>query len=297
MKGIILAGGKATRLYPLTKMITKQLLPIYDKPMIYYPLANLMLAGITEIAIISTKRDMPFIHELLGDGSNLGVSLTYIEQASPNGIAESFILAENFIGDDNVCLILGDNIFYGHELADKLNEAAKIKDGGIVFAYHVRDPERYGVVEFDNNYNAIDIVEKPKNPKSSWAVTGIYFYDNKVIDIAKSLKPSARGELEITDVNKTYLLQQKLKVQLLGRGVAWLDTGTVDSLIEASDFVRTLQNRQGLKIACIEEVAYHKGYIDKHKLNTIANLHGNNSEYGKYLLEIASHEEDLWTKK
>jgi glucose-1-phosphate thymidylyltransferase len=282
MKGIILAGGSGTRLFPLTKSISKQILPVYDKPMIYYPLSILMLADIKDIVIISTPRDIPAIKNLLGDGSHLGIALSYIEQPRPEGIAQSFILASDFIGDSPVCLILGDNIFYGHHLGESLARAKKISEGACIFAYHVNSPERYGVVEFDKDGNAISIEEKPQIPKSSWAVTGLYCYDNEVISIARSLKPSARGELEITDVNNVYLKRSKLKVELLGRGIAWLDTGTFDSLIAAGQFVQTIEARQGLKIACIEEIAYNKGFINRDGLNKLADSYGKN-DYGNYL--------------
>jgi glucose-1-phosphate thymidylyltransferase len=285
MKGIILSGGHGTRLLPLTKSITKQILPIYNKPMIYYPLSLLMMANIREIMIISTPRDLPMVKSLLGDGKQLGLEFTYCEQPNPEGIAQSFIIAEQFIGNDNVCLVLGDNIFYGHEIEASLKRASEHKEGGLIFGYHVSDPERYGVVEFDQNKRAISIEEKPKIPKSSWAVTGLYFYDQEVCNIAKSLKPSERGELEITEVNQIYLKRNKLEVELLGRGVAWLDTGTFDSLLLASHLVQTLELRQGLKIACIEEIAYNKGYITADQLNKLAFAFGNN-DYGKYLQAI-----------
>ena len=289
MKGIVLAGGSGTRLYPLTRSISKQILPVYDKPMIYYPISLLMLAGITDILIISTPRDVPMIQGVLGDGSQLGISLTYKVQPSPDGIAQSFILGEEFIGNDPVCLILGDNIFYGHELVLGLEKAAKLQKGACIFAYHVSDPERYGVVEFNQAGQALSIEEKPAQPKSSWAVTGLYFYDNDVVSIAKSLKPSARGELEITDVNKAYLEKKSLQVELLGRGVAWLDTGTVDSLLSAAQFVQTLEARQGLKVACIEEIAYFKKYITAEQLLELAGQYGKNNDYGKYLRALVKN--------
>jgi glucose-1-phosphate thymidylyltransferase len=287
MKAIILAGGSGTRLYPLTKSISKQILPIYDKPMIYYPLSLLMLAGIRDIIIISTPRDLPMIRNILGDGSNLGVEFSYIEQVSPDGIAQCFLLAEEQIKNHNVCLILGDNIFYGSSIDRALENATKMEQGATIFAYQVEDPARYGVVEFDKSYNAISLEEKPKSPKSNWAVTGLYCYDQEIVSIAKSLKPSARGELEITDVNKIYLEQKKLKVELMGRGVAWLDTGTFDSLLAAGSFVQTIENRQGLKIACIEEIAYSKGFIDAASLEKLADQYGKN-DYGNYLRKIIS---------
>jgi len=285
MKGIILAGGAGTRLYPVTFPVCKQLLPVYDKPMIYYPLSVLMLAGIREILIISTPEDTPKFKNLFGDGSDLGLKLSYIVQPEPKGIAQAFILGEEFIGDDNVALILGDNIFYGQGFTPFLEKASTIKEGAIVFAYYVNDPERFGVIEIDKNYGVISIEEKPKEPKSNYAVTGLYFYDNFVVEIAKNLKPSVRGELEITDVNKKYLEMGKLNVQPLGRGFAWLDTGTHESLLEASLFVQTIQKRQGLQIACIEEIAYNKKFIDKDRLLMISKKYSN-SEYGRYLNKV-----------
>ena len=284
MKGIILAGGKATRLYPITKGVSKQLLPVYDKPMIYYPLAVLMLAGIRDILIISTPQVLPQFNILLGDGNDYGLSINYGEQEEPRGIAEAFIIGEEFIENERVCLILGDNIFFGHGLPDELKQAAEQKHGATVFGYYVSDPQRYGVIEFDEKRNVTSIEEKPKVPKSHWAVTGLYFYDNQVVDIARSIRPSQRGELEITDVNKIYLKQKKLKVNLLGRGYAWLDTGTYNSLIDASMFIRTIEERQGLKIGCIEEIAHRMGYISGEQLCKLAN--GINTSYGEYLLKI-----------
>lgn len=284
MKGIILAGGSGTRLHPLTLAVSKQLMPIYDKPMIYYPLSVLMLAGIKEILIISTPNDLPLFERLLGDGQNLGCRFEYAVQEVPNGLAQAFVLGEKFIGDDDVALILGDNIFYGTDLEKRL-KSANDPDGGVVFAYHVKDPERYGVVEFDDSNNVISIEEKPEDPKSNYAVPGIYFYDNTVVQKAKNLKPSPRGEYEITDINKLYLQEGKLRVAQLGRGTAWLDTGTFSSLIQAQQFVQVIEERQGLKIGCIEEVAYRKGFMSSDQLKEVAQPLLK-SGYGEYLLEI-----------
>jgi len=286
MKGIILAGGAGTRLYPSTKIITKQLLPVYDKPMIYYPLSTLMLAGIRDILLISTKEDLPKFKDLLGDGSQLGLRLSYKVQPAPRGIAEAFIIGEDFIDNDKVCLILGDNIFYGASIGQILERAVNRKDGATVFGYYVSDPERFGVVEFDQTMNAVSIEEKPGKPKSNYAVVGLYFYDSHVVEIAKGLKPSARGELEITALNNHYLKNKKLRVELFGRGFAWLDTGTHDALLDASDFVRTIEKRQGLKISAIEEIAFRKGYIDKVQLLELAKPL-DKSGYGLYLRKIA----------
>jgi len=285
MKGIILAGGKATRLYPITKGVCKQLLPVYDKPMIYYPLSVLMLAGIKDILIISSPEALGRFKTLLGSGRELGINIEYAQQDKPGGIAEAFIIGERFIDGDNVCLILGDNIFFGFGLSDELKKAVEQKEGACVFGYYVKDPERYGVIEFDKDANVLSVVEKPDKPKSHWAVTGLYFYDSEVVNIAKSIKPSARGELEITDINNVYLKKKKLKVILLKQGHAWLDTGTYNSLIDASLFIKTIEDRQGLKIGCIEEAAYNMGYITKEQLLKIAG--GINTSYGEYLRKVS----------
>ena len=285
MKGIILAGGAGTRLHPITRVISKQLLPVYDKPMIYYPLSVLMLSGIREILIISTPGDLPRFSELFGSGSHLGISISYAEQPRPGGIAQAFIIGRDFIGDDTVCLILGDNLFYGHGLSEILKKCRQLKSGGTVFGYAVKDPERYGVVEIDDLGNVVGIEEKPEKPKSRYAVTGLYFYDNDVVDIASSLTASPRGELEITDVNLEYLKRGALAVEFLGRGYSWLDTGTNDSLQQAANYIQAIQERQGFKIACIEEIAYREGFIDSAQLEEIAQSMPNN-DYGRYLFEI-----------
>ncbi|EEF78460.1 glucose-1-phosphate thymidylyltransferase RfbA [Methylophaga thiooxydans] len=284
-KGIVLAGGSGTRLHPVTQSISKQLLPIYDKPMIYYPLSTLMLAGIRDICIISTPQDTPRLQQLLGDGQQWGLNLSYIIQATPDGIAHAFILAKDFIAEDNVALILGDNVFHGHNLADVMNKAEQNEDGATVFAYRVYDPERYGVVEFDKTGSVLSIEEKPKMPKSNYAITGLYFYDNKVVDVAENLKPSARGELEITDINRHYLECNNIQVRVMGRGMAWLDTGTHDSLLEASQFIQTIEKRQGMKVMCPEEIAFRKGYIEAEQLELLAKPLLK-SGYGDYLIQI-----------
>lgn len=286
MKGIILAGGSGTRLYPVTKSISKQIVPIYDKPMIYYPLSVLMLAGIREVLIISTERDLPFFKELLEDGSKLGMSFTYEVQYEPNGLAEAFIIGEEFIGDDNVAMVLGDNIFWGQSFSHSLKEAAKINDGATIFGYYVQDPKAYGVVEFDGSGKAISLEEKPQTPKSNYAIPGLYFYDKTVSKRAKALKPSPRGEIEITDLNRLYLEEGKLRVEMLGRGMAWLDTGTHDSMLEASNFVSAIQNRQGTYIACIEEIAYRNAWISSEKLIELATPLSK-TKYGQYLIDLA----------
>ena len=293
MKGIILAGGSGTRLYPLTQVVSKQLMPIYDKPMIYYPLSVLMLAGIKEILVISTPHDLPRFQELLKDGTQWGLSFTYAEQPRPEGLAQAFIIGREFVGHDSVSLILGDNIFYGHDLVKTLQKAAGQKKGATIFGYWVKDPERYGVVSFDEKGEALDIEEKPTHPKSHYAITGLYFYDNSVLDIAGKLKPSARGELEITDVNRAYLKMKALKVEKLGRGIAWLDTGTHESLLKASNFIEAVEERQGLKVACIEEIAYYMGYISEAKVKNLAENLLKNS-YGHYLLNMLKETRSQW---
>ena len=287
MKGIVLAGGSGTRLYPITKAVSKQLLPLYDKPMIYYPISVLMLAGIKEILIISTPRDLPMYKDLLGDGSSFGISFEYAVQEHPNGLAEAFIVGEDFIGDDTVALILGDNIFHGHRFTEILERATSLNDGAVIFGYYTNNPEAFGVVEFDDEWNVLSVEEKPENPKSNYIVPGLYFYDNEVIEIAKNVKPSERGEIEITSVNEEYLNRGKLKVELLGRGMAWLDTGTHVGLLEAANFIETVQKRQSLYIACLEEIAYNKGYINKERLLSAAE-DLKKTDYGQYLFNLVN---------
>jgi len=290
MKGIVLAGGSGTRLYPITKSISKQIIPVYDKPMIYYPLSVLMLAGIKEILIISTPQDIHLYQNLLGNGDDLGIKLVYAIQPSPDGLAQAFIIGEEFIGNDSVCMVLGDNIFYGFDFSRTLRDAAKLQDGATVFGYYVNDPERYGVAEFDANGKVLSLEEKPAQPKSNYAVTGLYFYSNDVVKKAKGLKPSKRGELEITDLNRLYLEEERLSMKMMGRGMAWLDTGTHDSLLEASNFIATIENRQGLKVACLEEIAYRYGYIDREQLLKLAEPLKKN-HYGEYLIKIANEKQ------
>jgi len=292
MKGIILAGGSGTRLYPITRVVSKQLLPVYDKPMIYYPLSVLMLAGIREILIISTPEDLPRFEALLKDGSQWGLSFSYAEQPKPEGLAQAFIIGRRFVGDDTVCLVLGDNIYYGHGLSQKVTRAAMLTEGATIFGYWVGDPERYGIVTFDDAGQAVHLEEKPKAPQSNWAITGLYFYDNQVLDIAAELKPSDRGELEITDVNSAYLTMGKLYVEKIGRGVAWLDTGTHESLMEASSFIEVIEKRQGLKVACVEEISYHMGYIDAAQVARLAKPLEKNG-YGRYLLNLIDQDRSM----
>jgi len=290
MKGIVLAGGAGTRLHPLTRVVSKQLLPVYDKPMIYYPISVLMLAGIREILLISTPEELPRFRDLFGDGSQLGLRMEYAEQPRPEGLAQAFLIGRDFIASEPVCLILGDNIFYGYNLSAHLREASALREGGLIFGYPVSDPERYGVVEFDGEGRVLSIQEKPEHPRSRYAVPGLYFYDHRVVSIAEGIRPSARGELEITDLNNVYLREGLLRVQLLGRGMAWLDTGTYDSLQQASQFVQTIQERQGFRISCIEEIAYRKGYIDRDRLRELGAAMQKN-EYGRYLLRLADEED------